>query len=108
MPRPEHHVIVCTNRRPPDSPKGSCGEKGADEVLQRLKAQVREMGLDGRVMVTRGGCLKHCSQGVTVAVQPDNTWYARLTPDDVEPLCREHLVEGRPLAGREMPDIPWE
>ena len=35
MPKPQYHIFVCTNTRPPDHPKGSCGEKGADTAHQR-------------------------------------------------------------------------
>ena len=54
------------------------------------------------------GCLKHCSQGVTVAVQPDNVWYAKVTPGDLEEICTRHLEGGRPVERLLMPDIPWE
>ena len=108
MPKPQHQVLICTNARPPGNPKGSCAPKGAEALVDQLKAMVRERGLDDRVMVNRTSCLKHCSLGVTVAVQPDNTWYARVTTDDLEEICREHLEGGRPIGRLAMPDIPWE
>ena len=76
MPKPERQVLVCVNSRPPGNPKGSCGEKGGQALFDRLKEILRERGLEGRVMVNRTYCLKHCSRGPVVAVQPDNVWYA--------------------------------
>jgi (2Fe-2S) ferredoxin len=108
MPKPERHVLVCTNSRPPGNPKGSCGEKGADALFDELKAMLRERGLADRVMVNRSSCLKHCSQGVTIAVQPDNVWYAKVKPEDLDQLCRGHLEGGRSIERLLMPDIPWE
>ena len=108
MPVPERHVLVCLNERPPGNPKGSCAAKGAEAVFDLLKAASREPDLDGRVMVNRTNCLKHCSQGVTVAVHPDNVWYAKVGLDDVPEIVRSHLREGRPVARLLMPDIPWE
>jgi (2Fe-2S) ferredoxin len=108
MPKPERQVLVCTNARPAGNPKGSCGEKGSEELAQRLKDLVQEAGLRDGVMVNRTSCLKHCSQGITVAVQPDNVWYARVGPGDLETICREHLKDGRPISRLLMPDIPWE
>jgi (2Fe-2S) ferredoxin len=108
MPVPEHHVLVCLNERPPGNPKGCCAGKGSEAVFDRLKAMVKERGLGGRVMVNRSNCLKHCSQGVTVAVHPGNVWYARVTLDDLPEIVQSHLVEGRPVARLFMPDIPWE
>jgi (2Fe-2S) ferredoxin len=108
MAAPERHVLVCLNQRPPDNPKGSCAQKGSEAVFDRLKAMVREGGLGDRIMVNRTNCLKHCSQGVTVAVHPDNVWYARVGLDDLPEILQSHLREGRPVARLSMPDIPWE
>lgn len=108
MPVPERHVFVCLNLRPPDNPRGSCADKGAEAVFDRLKAMVKDEGLGSRVIVNRTNCLKHCSQGVTVAVHPDNVWYARVTPADLPEIVGTHLVEGRPVERLLMPDVPWE
>jgi (2Fe-2S) ferredoxin len=96
------------NTRPPGNPKGSCGEKGSQELFDRLKALLRERGLEPPVMATRAYCLKHCSRGPVVAVQPDNVWYAGVTAADLEEICRSHLEGGRPVERLLMPDIPWE
>lgn len=108
MPRPERQVLVCVNARPPGNPKGSCGEKGSPALFEALKDIVRERGLADRVMVNRAYCLKHCSQGPTLAVQPDNVWYAGVSVDDLVEICSSHLEGGRPVERLLMPDIPWE
>ena len=108
MPKPERHILVCLNSRPPGNPKGSCMDKGAEAVFDALKAMVKDRGLAERVIVNRTSCLKHCSRGVTVAVYPENVWYAGVTTDDVSEIVSEHLEEGRPVDRLEMPDIPWE
>lgn len=77
-------------------------------MLDALKARVRDSDLAGRVMVNKAGCLKHCSRGVTIAVQPDNVWYASVTGDDVDEIVSSHLEEGCAVQRLEMPDIPWE
>lgn len=108
MPRPERQVLVCVNSRPPGNPKGSCGEKGSQGLFDRLKELLRERGLDGRVMLNRTYCLKHCSRGPTIAVQPDNVWYAGVAPEDLAEICSEHLEGGKAVERLLMPDIPWE
>jgi (2Fe-2S) ferredoxin len=108
MPKPTRHVLVCLNQRPPENPKGSCAAKGSEEVLARLKDLVAERGLKQSVIVNGTRCLKHCSRGVTVAVYPENVWYASVTPEDAAEICDAHLVRGEPLERLFMPDIPWE
>ena len=108
MAKPERHVLVCLNVRPPGNPKGSCGEKGSEEVFDTLKRMVKERGLGDRVIVNRTNCLKHCSRGITVAVYPENVWYAGVTLADLDEIYATHLVEGRTVERLVMPDIPWE
>ena len=108
MPKPERQVLVCTNTRPPGNPKGSCGEKGSDALADRLKALVKERGLGARVMVNKSSCLKHCSRGITVVVQPDNVFYGGVTEGDLEEIFSSHLEKGRTVERLLMPDIPWE
>jgi (2Fe-2S) ferredoxin len=108
MPKPRFQVLVCTNSRPPGNPKGSCGEKGSEAIADQLKALVKSRGLAGSVMVNKTSCLKHCSRGVTVAVQPDNVWYAGVRAEDLGDICVHHLEDGRAVERLLMPDIPWE
>ena len=108
MPKPERHILVCINTRPPGNPKGSCGEKGSEALFESLKAMLRERGWKDRVIVNRTSCLKHCSRGITVAVQPDNVWYAGVTEADLPEICASHVEAGTPVERLLMPDIPWE
>jgi (2Fe-2S) ferredoxin len=108
VPRPERQVLVCVNCRPPGNPKGSCGEKGGQSLFEALRDLLREGGLHQRVMVNRTMCLKHCSRGAVVAVQPDNVWYGGVTRDDLPEICDAHFGRGRPVERLLMPDIPWE
>ena len=108
MPKPVRHVLVCLNARPPGNPKGSCGEKGAEAVYDRLKGLVKDSDLREQVIVNRTSCLKHCSRGVTIAVYPENVWYAGVTTADVDEIVEQHLRQGQPVTRLDMPDIPWE
>jgi len=108
MPKPVLQVLVCCNERPADASKPSCLPRGAVEVYHRFKDRVKQRGLRQEVMVTRTGCLKHCSRGVTVALWPQNAWLAGVTVGDVDDIldCAARGEEGP--ARLKMPDIPWE
>lgn len=109
MAQPQIQILVCLNERPAESPKPSCAPRGALEVYHRFKDRVKELGMRDRVMVTRTGCLKHCSQGITVAVWPYNLWYREVTVADVEEILRRSVLgEGQEVERLRMPDIPWE
>lgn len=112
MAAPEIQLLVCVNDRlPPEGEtkprKPSCAPRGGLELYRLFKDRVRELGLRDRVMVTRTGCLKHCSRGIVVAVQPLNLWYARVTAADVDEILEVSLLGGE-VERLRMPDIPWE
>ena len=108
MPKPEQQVLVCVNERPADARKPSCAPRGGLDVYRRFKDVVRARGLRERVMVVRTGCLKHCSQGITVCIWPRNLWYRGVTAQDVQEIVDRSLADGREIERLRMPDIPWE
>ena len=109
MPRPVRHLLICSNNRGPDHPRGSCGEKGGEEMVGLMKDLIRENGLKDTVLVSRTGCLKHCSRGITAVVYPDNVWYQGVTEADLREICESHLQSGAPIARLLLPeDAPWE
>jgi (2Fe-2S) ferredoxin len=70
------------------------------ELYRRLKDRVRELGLRDEVIVTRTGCLKHCSRGATVGVWPQNRWYGGVTPGDVEEILLASVASGHRIVER--------
>jgi (2Fe-2S) ferredoxin len=80
------------------------------DVYHRFKDRVRELGLRDEVLVTRTGCLKHCSLGITVAVWPANVWYGGVTPADVEEILESAVAGGGRAVERLAlpPDALWE
>ena len=113
MPFPRVQILVCTNERAEGSEKPSCARRGSVELYRRLKDRVRELGLRDEVIVTRTGCLKHCSRGTTVGVWPQNRWYGGVGRGDVDALVRGCAC-GDAAAAEDLerlalpPDAPWE
>jgi len=107
VPIPELQILVCLNDRGPDAARPSCTQRGSLAVYQRLKDRVRELGLRDRVLVTRTGCQRRCSCGITVVAWPGNRWHGAVEPEDVDELLAA-LLAGESLERRRMPDGPWE
>ena len=97
MPFFEKHVFICTNRRDPGNPKGSCAAKGSEQVRERFKKEIHERGLKARMRANAAGCLDQCEAGCTVVVYPEQVWYGHVNPDDVNEIVEEHLMNGRPV-----------
>ena len=94
MSRFERHIFVCTNRRAPDNPKGSCAGSGSEVLCARFKEELAKRGLKGRMRANASGCLDSCEQGPTVVVYPDAVWYARVQLADVEEIVERHVLRG--------------
>lgn len=74
-----------------------------------MKDLVRDAGLRDSVMVSRTGCLKHCSRGPVMAVYPENVWYQGVEKQDLATICASHLRAGEPFGPLVMPAAAeWE
>ncbi len=103
MGRFEHHLFVCENVRPPESPRGCCAAKGSAEVRARFKELLEQRGQKGLVRANSAGCLDQCAHGVTVVIYPEQVWYGGVTPADV-PEILDALAAGRVVDRLRIPD----
>jgi len=88
----EQLVLVCVNEKDPG--KECCGAKGAEDLHHALKMAVLDLGISARV--TKTGCLGNCATGITVALMPQNIYYAKVKqrdiPEILEQLKKYHLT----------------
>lgn len=59
-----------------------CVSANSDAVLAQLHKKVDESGLGNRVHVCGVGCMRLCSQGPLVRVDPEGCVYQRVTPEN--------------------------
>jgi (2Fe-2S) ferredoxin len=94
------HIFCCTNRREPGNSRGSCGEKGSEELRAYMKSRVKEMGLQG-VRVNSAGCLDRCELGPCIVIYPQGTWYRCNTREAVDSVL-ESIKSGMVAEGLEI------
>lgn len=93
MEKPKYHIFVCISARLTGQNQGYCLQKDAGDIIAAINEEIMERGLDGEVMVTGTGCFGICSMGPIVMVYPEQTWYGKVTEDDVEEIM-DALEEG--------------
>src|SRR5262245_17962281 len=87
MPHRERYLFVCTNRRPDDNPKGSCAQKGSEEIVKKLKAALLARGCAARVRACTASCLDLCDVGASIVQEPEHVAYGRVTLADVDAIA---------------------
>jgi (2Fe-2S) ferredoxin len=100
--RYRHHVFCCTNRREPGHKRGCCAEKGADELRDYMKRQVKIAGI-AKTRINASGCLDRCELGPCMVIYPEGVWYSCKTTADVDEVIREHLLGGRVVERLKLP-----
>ena len=86
------HILVCTGPR--------CAPESAPSLYQGLKEKLKEMNLHegpDRIQRSQCHCFGICEGGPIVAVYPDDIWYHHVSPELMERIIHQHLIEGRPV-----------
>ncbi len=108
MPKPEKVILICTNQRPPDHPKGCCADGGARDLQVLFKEERDRLELKGRVAVAGTSCLGPCHLGPIVTVMPEEVWYKGVTQNDVKEVMESHIVGGNPVERLLADHTDWE
>ncbi|CEO13817.1 NADH-quinone oxidoreductase subunit NuoF [Paraclostridium sordellii] len=77
-----------------------CGDTGCRAansmpIIDSLKQEIKNAGLEDLVSVSLTGCFGFCAQGPIVKVHPDNVFYIKVQADDARDIVQDHLIEGK-------------
>lgn len=97
MKRFEKHIFICENVREPEHPRGCCSQKGSNDIRQKLKGRLKELGLTTRFRANSSGCLDACEFGPSMVVYPEQIWYGGVSENDIEEIIQSHLINNKPV-----------
>ena len=74
-----------------------CGGTGCTSsesllIIEKLKEEIKKVGLEDHAMVHLTGCFGFCAMGPIVKVYPDDIFYTQVKPEDASEIVQSHLV----------------
>ena len=86
----KRHVLVCT--------ASHCAQKGANDVIGRLRLEIVRRGLDAEILVNNCGTIDLCDIGPNMVVYPDNVILHGVTVKDLPEVIA--YLNGGPVVER--------
>ncbi|MBR2951389.1 MAG: NAD(P)H-dependent oxidoreductase subunit E, partial [Clostridia bacterium] len=81
------HVLICGGT--------GCTSSGSVNIRLALEEEIKKQGLSEEIKVIQTGCFGLCALGPIMIIDPDGTFYSRVTVEDIPEIVSEHLLKGR-------------
>ncbi len=72
-----------------------CRAGGSLRIIDELEHKVAEHDLGDRVEIKKTGCRGFCEKGPVMAIEPDDTFYNMVDPDDTEEIVSKTIAKGK-------------
>lgn len=89
------HIFLCCDQTKP----ACCQYEDGLASWEYLKKRIKELGLTETLGLqrTKANCLRICQKGPIAVIYPDGIWYHSCTPEGLEKILQQHILQGIPV-----------
>ena len=81
------HILCCAGT--------GCKSSGSDVLRAEFERVLEKYNLQDEVKIVKTGCFGLCAEGPIVVVYPEDAMYCKVSPEDIEEIVTEHIMNGR-------------